>query len=219
MHVADQGHIDRAIRRQPGDPAVGEDGRGSLALRPGFELLRRLPHGGIEFLLGELGALDPGGAGDLALQLHLLQLVRPAPLVGNLGEGEHGGLGGHQLVEDPGPVVTNPVAGQLVAHDHGRTQSRFRFQANAGHGMAPSCLASVGKSISRREHRALGFPFRFPARDGPGARRKAAAERASPPPASHSGATRTWPRAQRRGRFRRGMADGGRLSGRGDDGR
>jgi hypothetical protein len=57
------------------DPAVGGDRGGGLPLRAGLELLGCVFQGRVEFLPGELGPLDAGGAGDFSLELDGLKLI------------------------------------------------------------------------------------------------------------------------------------------------
>jgi hypothetical protein len=119
MHVGDERLIDGPIGRERRAPSVGGDSCSGLLLRSRLELRRGLAHGGVEFLLGELGALDARRARDLTLQLQPLELVRPTLLIRNLDQGQHGRLGARELREDRLQIVSNPaMLGGLVTDNH-----------------------------------------------------------------------------------------------------
>ena len=118
MDLEDQIGVHRPVRRHLRDPAVGGDRGGGLPLRAGLELLGCVFQGRVEFLLGELGPLDAGGAGDFSLELDGLKLVGPAPLIGHLGERQYRRLGARQLMHHGGRIVAQPPVRRLVPDDH-----------------------------------------------------------------------------------------------------
>ena len=130
VDLKNQHFIDRPIRCKLGNPTISRQRARRLALRSSLKLLRRFPHGSVQFSFCELRALDPRRPRHLALELDLLKLLRPTALIGDLRQRQHRRLRSQQFNLNRRQIEQNPLPGHLIRDRHESIVAQFISEWN-----------------------------------------------------------------------------------------